>query len=72
MTGNRVPLKMLFEFDRATKNTFKFEERPEGGQPPRIGSLYVQKWSLGENPPRQITVTLEAIPESNANQRKEP
>ena len=53
---------MAFSSRRATKNTFKFEEQPESGQPPRIGSLYVQKWALGEDPPKRITVTVQ--PES--------
>ena len=71
MTENRESLRILFEFEKETKNTFKFEERPESGQPPRIGSLYVQKWALGgDHPPHRIAVTLETIPESDANQRK--
>ena len=51
---------IAFGLNRATKNTWKYEEHPESGQPPRIGSLYVQKWALGENPPKQIRLTMEA------------
>ena len=51
---------LVFEFEKATKNTYKYAERPDSGQPPRIGSLYIRKWALGsENPPRQLTVTIE-------------
>lgn len=51
---------VLFEYEKATKNTFKYAEKPEPGQPPRIGTLYVQKWALGsEDPPRQLVVALQ-------------
>jgi hypothetical protein len=52
-------VRIAFSFEKATKNTFKYEEHPEPGQPPRIGSLYVQKWALGDNPPKQIRLTME-------------
>jgi len=53
--------RMVFTFEKATKNTYKYAERPEAGQPPRIGSLYIQKWALGgEKPPQTISLTLEA------------
>ena len=59
MAGNRASFKMVFQFEKATKNTYKYEEGPESGQPPRIGSLYVQKWVLSPgNPPRQLAVTV--------------
>jgi hypothetical protein len=57
-------VRMAFNLDKATKNTFKYEERPESGQPPRIGRLYVQKWALGDNPPSRLTVTLEPGPQA--------
>ena len=51
-----------FELEKATKNTYKYAEKAEPGQPARIGSLYVQKWVFpAEDPPRQITVTV-AVP----------
>ncbi|MBM4030153.1 MAG: hypothetical protein FJ291_00015 [Planctomycetes bacterium] len=59
--GSEKPaeFRLLFEFEKATKNTLKYAEKPEAGQPPRIGSLYVQKWALGTGePPRTLTVTV--------------
>jgi hypothetical protein len=50
----------VFDFERPTKNTFRFQEKPEGGQPPRIGSLYLQKW-LFDKEPRQVKVTVEVV-----------
>jgi len=59
--GNKG-FSLAFELEKATKNTYKFSEKAEAGQPARIGSLYVQKWAFGtEDPPRQITVTV-AVP----------
>ena len=53
---------IVFEYERETKNTYKYSEKPEAGQPPRIGSLYVQKWALGSgDPPRQLAVTVAAV-----------
>jgi hypothetical protein len=60
MAGSKESLKMAFQFEKATKNTWKYEEVPESGQPPRIGSLYVKKWALGEEPPKRITVTVQS------------
>lgn len=55
----QLGFSVAFEFEKATKNTFKYSEVPERGQPPRIGSLYVQKWAVGEEPPRRLSVTVE-------------
>jgi len=71
MAANSESFRLVFELEKETKNTFKFEERPESGQPPRIGSLYVQKWALGgDNPPHRIAVTLETASGTDADQRK--
>lgn len=58
------PKKMVLVFrpdpEKAeTKNTFKFAEVPPTGQPPKIGTLYVQKWVFDGVMPQEITVTLE-------------
>jgi len=47
-----------FELERETKNTIRYTEAPDAGQPPRVGTLYVQKWALGQLPPRRLVVTL--------------
>ncbi|MBM4049588.1 MAG: hypothetical protein FJ279_31215 [Planctomycetes bacterium] len=52
---------LSFELEKETKNTYKYGERSAPGQPPRIGSLYVQKWALGAGAaPRQLVVTVAA------------
>lgn len=47
----------VFELEKVTKNTYRFREMTEG-QPPVIGTLYVQKWAVGSNPPKEIRVKL--------------
>jgi hypothetical protein len=54
--------KVTFAYEKETKNTYRYTEQPEAGQPPRIGSLYIQKWALGAGqPPRQIVVTVACV-----------
>ncbi len=46
---------------KETKNTVRYEE-PESGDPPVIGTLYLQKWAthrLGD--PESIVVTIEPL-----------
>ena len=38
---------VTFTKERDTKNTVKFAEDQQDGQPPVIASLYVQKWFAG-------------------------
>lgn len=45
-----------FEFEKETKNSVRYKEVPEEGQPPIVGSLYVQKWYAGTS--KNIAVTL--------------
>jgi len=57
--GEEKKFTAAFEFEKETKNTFRYIERPEGGQAPRIGTLYVQKWALGGgSAPPGLTVTV--------------
>ena len=45
-----------FVIEKETKNTVKFNEVPGEGQPPIIGSLYVQKWFVGNATELEVTV----------------
>jgi len=47
-----------FKFEKETKNTVRYEEVTEG-QPPAVGTLYVQKWALGTPAPGRLKMTLE-------------
>jgi hypothetical protein len=48
---------LTFTLERETKNTIRYAE-DSNGKPPAIGTLYVQKWLLGNEPPRKLTITL--------------
>ena len=46
-----------FVYEKETKNSVRFKEVPEQGKAHIIGSLYVQKWYVGDS--KQLTLTLE-------------
>ena len=48
---------LTFTLERETKNTIRYQE-DASGKPPAIGTIYVQKWLIGETPPRNLTVTI--------------
>ena len=50
---------LAFTVERETKNTIRYQEETNG-KPPAIGTLYVQKWLLGNPAPQTLTVTIEA------------
>ena len=46
-----------FTLERETKNTIRYQE-DASGKPPAIGTIYVQKWLLGDAPPKNLTVII--------------
>ena len=48
---------LTFTPERETKNTIRYAEDATG-KPPAIGTLYVQKWLLGNEPPQKLTITI--------------
>ena len=46
-----------FEFEKETKNSVRYKEVPEVGQPPIVGSLYVQKWYAGDAKLLELTLS---------------
>lgn len=53
-------LTITFTLERETKKTIRYEEAAPTGTAPVVGTLYVQKWALGEEPPKSVTVTIES------------
>lgn len=45
-----------FEFRRATKNTYRFQEKSSGA--PVIGTLYVRRLVTGAEEPKKVAVTV--------------
>lgn len=46
-----------FTLEKETKNSVRYAEVPAEGQPPIIGSIYVQKWYAGNS--KNIAITIE-------------
>ncbi len=53
---------LTFTLERETKNTICYQE-DANGKPPAMGTLYVQKWLLGKEPPQRLTITIGAAEE---------
>ena len=52
------PQTLIFTVEKETKNTIRYTEQTDG-KPPAIGTLYVQKRLLGQDPPKKLTVTVQ-------------
>ena len=54
-----MKLERVFEMEKETKNTIRYQEQSAEGQPPVIGTIYIQKWAM-KGIPKTVKVTLEA------------
>ena len=54
---NMEKKEIEFEFERATKNTYRFQGK--GPESPVIGTLYIQKSVFGSKEPKKVKVTME-------------
>ena len=45
-----------FEYEKSNKNSVRYQEIPEEGMPPILGSIYVQKWFAGDKKNIEITI----------------
>ena len=50
-------VSLVFNYEKETKNSVRYQEQPEAGKAPIVGSLYVQKWFAGDS--KVLTLTLE-------------
>ena len=48
---------LTFALERETKNTIRYLEQTDG-KPPAVGTIYLQKWAMGDQPPKTLTVTV--------------
>jgi len=51
-------IKLRFVKEKLTKNTVRFKEQPNAGEPPKVGVLYLQQWAVAGEV-RYLTVTIE-------------
>lgn len=49
---------LTFTIEKETKNTVRYQEQPASGQPPVVGSLYIQQWALPAAYPKTLVVTI--------------
>jgi hypothetical protein len=49
--------QLTFTLERETKNTVRYQEQTDVN-PAVIGTVYIQKSTVGNNPPKAITVTI--------------
>lgn len=47
---------LQFEYEKETKNSVRYNEVPDEGTAPIVGSLYVQKWFAGSSKSIEITI----------------
>jgi len=50
-----------FELEKTTPGTYRYKEITKNGQPPRVKTIYIGKWVVGEKPPERIRVTIEGV-----------
>ena len=51
---------LVFTIEKETKNTVRYQEKPDPGMPAIIGTVYVQKWAFPGDVPQEITLTIKA------------
>ena len=54
----KEPIVCEFTHERTTKNTYRYAEI---GEIPKIGTLYIQKFALGAEPPKRLRTTVEVM-----------
>ena len=59
-------LVLIFSKEKETKGTYRYREAEVADRETAVGSLYVKKSVVGESPPGQLRVTIEAQPEKMA------
>ncbi len=52
-----MPEKVIeFEFEKLNKNSIRYKEVPKDGMPPVLGSIYVQKWFVGNSKNIEVAI----------------
>ena len=45
-----------FKYEKETKNSVRYQEVPDDGTAPIMGTLYIQKWFAGSSKHIEITI----------------
>jgi hypothetical protein len=51
---------LTFRREKETKGTFRYQEVENAAGETTVGSLYLKKAALGEEPPERLRVTIES------------
>lgn len=49
-------VSITFSYEKETKNSVRYQEQPEAGKAPIVGTLYVQKWFAGGSKTLEVTI----------------
>jgi hypothetical protein len=55
-------LVLVFNKEKETKGTYRYQEVEVAERDTAVGSLYLKKAVVGDQPPEQLRVTIEANP----------
>jgi hypothetical protein len=55
-------LVLVFSKEKETKGTYRYQEVEAADRDTAVGSLYLKKAAVGDQPPEQLRVTIEANP----------
>ena len=55
-----VTHELKFSYDQETKNCHRYKEQNIDGRPPKVGTLYVQKWAIPDVP-TELVVTIKGV-----------
>jgi len=53
-------IELLMELEKETKNTYRYAVVQEGGKPPAVRTVYIEKWAVPSHPDK-IKLTVEVI-----------
>jgi hypothetical protein len=53
---------LVFNKEKETKGTYRYQEVETADRDTTVGSLYLKKTAVGDSPPPQLRVTIEANP----------
>jgi hypothetical protein len=53
-------LVLIFSKEKETKGTYRYQEVEDADRDTAVGSLYLKKAAVGDPPPAQLRVTIEA------------
>ena len=52
-------LELIFSYEKETKNTIRYKEEAHSTKDIAVGTLYIQKETLGEPVPQRLKVIIE-------------